>query len=778
MEHKSDYNLNGLTEAEVKERIERGETNEAKETTSRTYAEIIRSNVFTLFNAILGTLLVVILLFGSIRDALFGLVLIGNTLIGIVQEIRAKRTLDRLSLLSAPKARVIRDGKHFEIPASAIVLDDVLELFLGDQILVDGVVLTSQALEVDESLLTGESVPVTKTPGDAVLSGSFVVAGSGVIRATKVGANAYARRLAAEARRFSPVRSELQDSINTILRYLTWIIIPTALVLLASQLRSHISLRDAVTGSAAGIIGMIPQGLVLLTSAAFAVSVISLGRRNVLVQQLPAVEVLARVDVLCLDKTGTLTEGILSFNRIEVLDSQKEKDVAQALSALAAEASYQNPTLGAIAAAFPASQGWRAAKSIPFSSARKWSGTSFEGHGTWVLGAPEVLLDKATRDDPVLKRVTDLAESGSRVLLLLRSDADLTGGTLPGDLKPVALVVLEEKVRPDAAATLHYFEEQDVAIKIISGDNPSTVAAVCRRAGLKNIADPVDARHLPKDPNVVAKMIEDGVVFGRVTPHQKQMMIKALQAKGHVVAMTGDGVNDVLALKDADLGIAMGSGAPATKAIAEIILLDGKFATLPGVVAEGRRVIANIERVANLFITKTAWATLITIIIALANWPFPFLPRQLTLIDALTIGTPAFFLSLAPNKKRYRPGFIKRVLRFAIPIGSLAALASLVSHILARAYPGVNLVQARTVTTLVLIAVGIWILTIVARPLTLWRAGLIATLVGALAITLGVPAIRRFLALEIPVMPVVYEAAAVTAIAIVAIETTWRLTRE
>jgi len=777
MEYKNNYNLDGLTDAEVKDRVERGETNKVKETTSRTYAEIISSNIFTLFNAILGTLLVIILLFGSIRDALFGLVLIGNTLIGIVQEVRAKRTLDRLTLLSAPKARVIRGGERYEITVSAVVLDDVLELSPGDQIVVDGVVLTSQGLEVDESLLTGESVPVTKSPGDTVLSGSFVVAGSGAIRATKVGANAYARKLAAEARHFSPVRSELQDSINTILRSITWIIIPTALLLLTSQLRSHILLRDAVTGSAAGIIGMIPQGLVLLTSAAFAVSVISLGRRNVLVQQLPAVEVLARVDILCLDKTGTITEGILSFNRIEALDSEKEDDPARALGALAAEPAYRNPTLGAIAAAVPAPQGWRVTNSIPFSPARKWSAAGFSGHGTWVLGAPEVLLDKATPDNPVLKRVTYLAESGSRVLLLSRSDTGLTEENLPGDLKPVALVILEEKVRPDAATTLRYFGDQGVAIKIISGDNPNTVATVSERAGLKNIGNPVDGRHLPENQNDLAKIMDEGTVFGRVTPHQKQMMIKALQAKGHVVAMTGDGVNDVLALKDADLGIAMGSGAPATKSVAEIVLLNGEFATLPGVVAEGRRVIANIERVANLFITKTAWATLITITIALVNWPFPFLPRQLTLIDALTIGTPAFFLSFAPNKKRYRPGFIKRVLRFAIPIGFLAALASLVSYILARAHPGVTVVQARTITTLVLIAVGIWILTIIVRPFTFWRASLIAAMAGTLTITLAAPAIRWFLALELPVMPVLYQATAVTGFAIIAIETIWRLAR-
>ncbi len=768
--------LNGLTEAEVKDRIERGETNKIVERTSRTYAEIIKSNVFTLFNAILGTLLVIILLFGSIRDALFGLVLISNTLIGVIQEIRAKRTLDRLSLLVAPKALVVRDGKQYEIPLEDVVLGDVLELKPGDQVAADGMVLSSEGLEVDESLLTGESEPVTKIPGDRVLSGSFIVAGSGKFQATEIGANAYAQKLASEARRFSPANSELQGGINIILRYITWIIIPTALLLLASQLKSNISLRDAVSGSAAGIIGMIPQGLVLLTSVAFAVSVVSLGRRKVLTQQLAAVEILARVDTLCLDKTGTITEGILSFNRIEALDSETEAE--QALGALAAKATYRNPTLGAIAAALPAPKGWQVTGYAPFSSARKWSGASFSRYGTWILGAPEVLLAGTTLGNPVLKRVTALAESGLRVLLLSKSNATLKDEILPSDLKPAALVILEEKVRPDAATTLRYFDEQGVAIKVISGDNPDTVASVAARAGVANVGEPVDARRLPKDLKSLADIVDERTVFGRVTPQQKQMMIKALQSKGHVVAMTGDGVNDVLALKDADLGIAMGSGTAATRSIAEIILLDGRFATLPNVVAEGRRVIANIERVANLFITKTAWATLITVIIVLIGWPFPFLPRHLTLIDALTIGTPALFLSLVPSKKRYHPGFIARVLRFTIPAGSVAALASLISYALARVYPEVNLVQARTVATLVLILIGFWVLTIVARPLTFWRIFLITAMVGSLAIVLGMPTVRDFLALDLPGLAVLYRAAAVTGFAIVLIEAIWRLIRQ
>ncbi len=772
MIHKNDKSLTGLTETEVRERIARGAVNEVQRTTGRTYGEIIRSNVFTLFNAILSVLLIVILLFGSIQDALFGLVLVSNALIGIIQEVRAKLTLDRLTLLSAPKARVIRDGTQREVPMGNVVLDDLLVLQPGDQVVADGPVLESQGLTVDESLLTGESDPVVKALEDTVLSGSFVVAGAGIMRASKIGAEAYARKLASEAKRFSPVRSELEEGINIILRYITWIMIPTALALLIRQLSLHLPLRDAVSGSVAGIVGMVPQGLVLLTSAAFAVSIITLGRRKVLVQQLPAVEVLARVDVLCLDKTGTITEGALAFDHLETLDS--EQDATQALGALAAGSSFQNPTLAAIAASVAAPKEWHTVDAVPFSSARKWSGARFQEHGTWVLGAPEMLLGSADSDNPVLKRVTTLAESGARVLLLARSDAPFEDEALPGSLKPAAIVILEEKIRPNAADTLRYFDEQGVVIKVISGDNPNTVAAVAMRAGVKNVGEPVDARSLPADLNELAQVIEEHTVFGRVTPQQKREMVKALQSRGHVVAMTGDGVNDVLALKDADLGIAMGSGTTASKSIAEIVLLDNDFSTLPGVVAEGRRVIANIERVANLFVAKTAYITLITIAIAALGWLYPFLPRHLTLIDALTIGTPAFLLSFAPSKKRYRPGFISRVLRFTIPVGAIAGLAVVISYGIVRSYPGVSLVQEYTVTTLVLISIGFWVLATVSRPLTIWRIILIVSLIGALALVLAVPPVRQFFALSVPGWNVLQIPAIITGLAIILLTLTVR----
>ncbi len=584
----------GLTAAQVAERVARGETNDTGERTSRTYGEIVRANVFTRFNAILGTMLVVILAVGSPADGLFGIVLVANALIGIVQEIRAKRTLDQLAVLSAPKARIIRDGKLEDHDVEDLVLDDLLELRTGDQVPADGEVKTAEGLEIDESLLTGESDAVDKSAGSDVMSGSIVVAGSGRFQATAVGENSYARKLATEARRFALTRSELVDGINYLLRLIQFALFPIAGVLLWRQLSKN-PVNEALTGTVAGVVGMVPEGLVLLTSLAFGIAAVTLARRNVLVQELPAVEGLARVDVVCLDKTGTLTEGDVVFDSLEVLDGADEALVDQALGALAADEN-RNATLKAIGEAFPTpgdqtSGNWARTGAIPFSSARKWSAAAFGPHGAWVIGAPEMILADSP-DDPVRRRADEIASEGKRVLLLAGAAGDLAGETLPSGIRPASLVMLAEKIRPDAADTLRYFAEQGVELKVISGDNPRTVAAVARRVGLEGADQAFDARNLPEDRGELAEVLEHHSVFGRVTPQQKRGMVAALQSKGHVVAMTGDGVNDALALKDADIGIAMGSGAAATRAVAQLVLIDGKFSTMPGVVAEGRRVIA------------------------------------------------------------------------------------------------------------------------------------------------------------------------------------------
>jgi len=734
----------GLSSAQVAERRSRGLTNAGGERTSRSVADILRANILTRFNLILGVLLAVILAVGQPQDALFGIVLVANALIGIGQELRAKRTLDRLAVLSAPRVRVIRDGAPRDIAVDELVADDLVELRAGDQLVADGVVRDSASLEADESLLTGESEPVDKRVGDQLLSGSFVAAGSGDYQATGVGAEAYARKLAAQARRFTLVRSELVAGINQILRYVTWAIPPVAALLVVSQLHSHETVREGATSTVAGLVGMVPQGLVLLTSIAFGAAAVALAGRRVLVQQLPAVEGLARVDVVCLDKTGTLTDGTVVFDSLIRLDDQAPAEAA--LGALADDEA-RNATLAAIGQAFAPPQGWARQDAVPFSSARKWSAASFAVHGAWVLGAPEIVL--AGSPDGLLSRAADLAASGRRVLALAHADGPLNGQALPPGLRPVAFIVLAERLRSDAPQTIAYFAAQGVALKVISGDSPRTVSAVAARAGILRAGDPVDARNLPEDPGPLGTLLEEHSVFGRVTPHQKESMVKALQARGHTVAMTGDGVNDVLALKLADIGVAMGTGAPATKAVAELVLLDDRFATLPGVVAEGRRVTANIERVANLFITKTVWATLLAVAAGAALIPYPFLPRHLTIIDTLAIGVPAFFLALAPNRRRYLPGFVGRVLRFAVPAGLIVAAATFSAYALARAR-GLPLAEQRTAATLVALILSLCALALLAMPLTWRRIALLVAALAAFVLLFPVPAVRRFYALQLP----------------------------
>jgi len=732
----------GLTSREVASRVDEGKVNESNVQSSRTFGQIVRANVFTRFNAILGVLLAVILVVGPIHDGLFGIVLVANMAIGIIQEVRAKRTLDRLTLLAAPRATVVRDGRLTELAVEELVLDDMVALRPGAQIVVDAEVVGGTGLEVDESLLSGESAPQVREPGDEVLSGSFVSAGSGWSRAIRVGPDAYAARLAHQARRFTLVRSDLRAGVDRILQLVTWVIVPTAALLVTSQLLNNPNIADAIRGSVAGVGSMVPEGLVLLASVAMAVSVLRLGRRNVLVQELAAVETLARVDTVCLDKTGTLTQGVMTVSATEILD--EEAPAAAALGALAAVDPAPNATLRAVATTYPAPDGWHADVVVPFSSARKWSAATFGPQGTWVLGAPDVLAPDG------VERGADRAAAGDRVLLLARSSGLSEGDNpVPADLDPVALVILEDLLRPDATETLAFFERQGVTLKVISGDNPVTVAAIAARVGLVGSADALDARHLPDDPEALADVAEATTVFGRVQPQQKRALVAALQSRGHVVAMTGDGVNDVLALKDADIGVALGAGSSAARAVAQLVLLDNSFGSLPAVVAEGRRVIANVERVANLFVTKTVYATLLAVAVGVARLPFPFLPRQLTVISSLTIGIPAFLLALGPNTDRARPGFLQRVASFALPVGTVAAVATFVAYALARA-EGVDLAGARTSATCVLCAIGLWVLALLYRPLTVARRGLLVAMATAFGVVIVVPGLRGFYGLSLP----------------------------
>ncbi|MDT0613785.1 HAD-IC family P-type ATPase [Streptomyces lancefieldiae] len=767
----------GLTAAQVAERIARGEVNDVPVRSSRSLADIVRANVFTRFNAIIGVLWVIMLFVAPIQDSLFGFVILANTAIGIIQEWRAKKTLDSLALIGEVRPTVRRDGKAAEVSTSEIVLDDVIETGPGDKIVVDGVCVEADGLEIDESLLTGEADPVVKQPGDQVMSGSFVVAGGGAFRATKVGREAYAAQLAEEASRFTLVQSELRSGISTILKYVTWMMVPTAIGLILSQLLAKDDeLDDSIARTVGGIVPMVPEGLVLLTSVAFAIGVVRLGRKQCLVQELPAIEGLARVDTVCLDKTGTLTEGGMDVTELRTLDGADETYVRTVLGALGESDPRPNASLRAVIEAYPAADDWRCTESLPFSSARKYSGATFgEGDGTsstWLLGAPDVLL---AEDDPALAETGWLNEQGLRVLLLARAARDLDDPEVAEGVTATALVVLEQRLRPDAADTLRYFDEQNVRAKVISGDNAVSVGAVAGKLGLTGAT--IDARRLPAERDDMAEALEEGTVFGRVTPQQKRDMVGALQSRGHTVAMTGDGVNDVLALKDADIGVAMGSGSEATRAVAQIVLLNNSFATLPSVVAEGRRVIGNITRVATLFLVKTVYSVLLAVLVVCSQVEYPFLPRHLTLLSTLTIGVPAFFLALAPNRERAKPHFVRRVMRYAIPGGVVAAAATFATYLVARQhYSGPGALDAETsAATLTLFLVSMWVLAIIARPYTWWRVGLVAAMGAAFLVVLGVPWLQEFFALKLVGVTMPWTAVGIAVGAAAALELLWRL---
>ena len=791
------YLAQGLSFKQVAQARAAGETNEFDNSSSRSIVAILRANVFTIFNAILASAVVVVLAVGSWKDAVFGFVLLLNTLTGTIAELRAKRALDNLAVLAAPTAHVIRDGEAKDIEVSQVVLGELLQLRSGDQVPADGQVLSSNGCEIDESILTGESVAVRKHENDQVLSGTTVIGGSARIRVTAVGEHSYANRLAVEARKYSVVTSELQEGTNRVLTWISWVIVPMTLLLLWSQLRVAGGIggaigsgqwKAAVVLAVAGVVGMVPQGLVLLTSVNFAAAAMTLARRKVLVQELPAVEVLARVDMLCLDKTGTLTSGAVELDHIEsclgggtaagkVSDGSvafgsgaddaaggsagtdavaSADDAARAALAYLVGGSEANATAGAIATGLTGLEPAQARYAIAFNSARKWSAVQTQA-GAYVLGAPEIVLagsadsgstGSGSTDDAALERVKALAGMGKRVLVLAHSNQSLDQSenpTLPKDLTAALLVVLAEQVRPDAAQTLDYFKRQGVAVRVISGDNPVTVAAIAAHLGLRNPdgGEPVgvDARTLPaiEDTEALADALEKHTVFGRVTPEQKRAFVNALKSRGHTVAMTGDGVNDALALKDADLGIAMGNAAPATKAVSRLVLLNSQFDALPSVVAEGRRVIANMERVASLFLTKTMWAALLAAVVAITGFVYPFLPRQLTIVSSLTIGIPAFVLALAPTNQRYRAGFLARVLRLSVPAGVIVVVGVLCAR-LTLILMGSNRNQISSVCTLVLVAGGLWLLSLTARPWVWWRAALVVIMsAAALAVVLLAP---------------------------------------
>jgi cation-transporting ATPase E len=746
--------VTGLSDADVAQRVADGKTNDVPTRAARSVSEIVRANVFTRINAILGVLFAIVLSTGSIINGAFGILIIANSAIGIVQELRAKQTLDKLAIVGQAKPLVRRQSGTTALMPSQVVLDDIIELGPGDQIVVDGDVVEQANLEVDESLLTGEADPIDKTTGDHVMSGSFVVAGSGAYRATKVGKQAYAAKLADEASKYTLVKSELRTGINKILQFITYLLIPAGLLTIYTQLfTTHAGWRRSVLAMVGALVPMVPEGLVLMTSLAFAVGVIRLGRRQCLVNELPAIEGLARVDVVCADKTGTLTENGMRVADVKQLDKAAVGDV---LARLAADDPRPNASMRAIAEAYKMPPEWTATAVAPFKSATKWSGASYDEHGNWVIGAPDVLLAPGSA---AAEQAEQIGASGMRVLLLGSSDLPADDSDAPGAVTPVALVVLEQRIRPDARETLDYFAAQNVSIKVISGDNAVSVGAVAATLGLEGHT--LDARQLPDDQQSLADTLDEYTTFGRVRPDQKRAMVHALQSRGHTVAMTGDGVNDVLALKDADIGVAMGSGSSASRAVAQIVLLDNSFATLPYVVGEGRRVIGNIERVSNLFLTKTVYSVLLAILVGLGGLAskvfhsdpllFPFQPIHVTIAAWFTIGIPAFILSLAPNHERAKPGFVRRVMTSALPSGLVVGTATFVSYLVAyqgRAAGPVEQTQASTAALITLLVTALWVLAVVARPYQWWRVALVAASASAYVVIFSVPLARKTFMLD------------------------------
>ncbi|MGV8847978.1 MAG: HAD-IC family P-type ATPase [Propionibacteriaceae bacterium] len=765
--------LVGLTRAEVEARVAAGETNAVVEVTSRPLSEIVKANVFTRFNALLGALLVLVLITGSYKNALFGIALVVNSLLGIGQEWHAKRKLDSLAVLHAPTAVVLRDGRPVEVPSGQVVLGDTVALRPGDQVCADGVVLSADNLELNESNLTGESDAVPKSLSDPVSSGTAVEAGSGWYRADVVGAEAGAQQLAAEAKKFTRAHSEVQHSTNVLLRWLTWVVLVMLPISAWSQWRaiSDEGWREVVLRTAAGMVGLVPEGLVVLTTLAFLLAAVQLTRRQALVQELPAVEGLARVDVICVDKTGTLTEGEIRFVGLTVVDGETEDEVRAVLAALAHD-SVGNQTSRALAHALP-DAGLDVGERAAFSSARKWSGGVVSGQA-WLLGAPDVLLASTTPDPALADRVHELSDLGRRVLLLARADSLPAADQQPTGVRAAAVVELAELVRDDARQTLDYFRDQGVRVIVISGDTPRTVAAVGREVGL-DVGEPVDARTLPEDPEELAELVERTTVFGRVTPGQKRALVRALQSRGHVVAMTGDGVNDVLALKDADIGIAMGNGAQATKAVAQLVLLDSKFSHLPSVLAEGRRLIGNVERVASLFVTKNVMSAVSILAAAFFGVAYPFLPSQLTLVSTLTIGIPAAALALGPNTRRYEPGFLRRVLAISVPAGVVAGISAFAVYAAIGPGGGTD-PRASTAALTALLVTSFWLLGCLARPYQWWKVAVIVAMVALAALAYVTSLGRSFFGIELASGAVWYGLLA-GAIGAVVVELAYRLSR-
>ena len=665
--------FHGLSSAEVEERVRMEHTNRTNTSASKSVSDIVKEHSLTYFNFLNLFLAVLVALTGQFKNMTFMGVIIINTAIGIVQELKVKKLIDQISVMTVSRTKVIREGVTREIDVNDVVIDDVILVESGEQVCADCRLLDSTGVEVNESMLTGESRPVKKQTGDELMSGSYLVSGSGVAKVFHVGENNYAATLARKARIKKRASSQMQEIIKKIIKIDGVLLIPVGILLYLSQKGIAETTSDAIVNTVAGVIGMIPEGLVLLTSISFVLGVGRLARKKALVQEMEAIEALARVNVLCLDKTGTITTGKLDVVEVVPLKEHTGEEVTEIMRELTWVFDDVNSTQDALRKKFKKAQNWKAQEKIPFSSDRKYRAVSFEEHGGFALGAPEFL---APEDTELMEKVNQYSAEGLRVLLLASAKVLEEEGKVE-EVKPAALIVIEDQIRPEAKDTFAYFREQQVDIKVLSGDNPVTVSQIAGKAGLEGAEQYMDARNLPEDFEELRETVEKYSVFGRVRPEQKQNIIKACQANGKVAGMVGDGVNDVLALKDADCGIAMAAGSDAAKQVAHIVLLDSNFASMTNIVGEGRTIISNIEKVSSLYLTKTIYSVLLCLIFIFWQKEYPFIPIQLSWISGVAIGVPSFLLTLEQNQNSISRGFLRHVMRVALP-AALTMVATLV----------------------------------------------------------------------------------------------------
>ena len=726
----------GLTSAEVQEKISAGLVNGELDVKTKSFKQIVKDNLFTLFNLVNLILFICILISGSLKNGLFFLIVIWNFLIGVFQEVRAKQIIEKLSILSAPKAYVLRDGKIETIQVKDILLGDIMQLKNGYQICADAVVLDGEC-QVNESLITGESTPILKKAGDHLLSGSFLISGKVMAEVEHIGQDNYVNKITLGAKYYKKSTSVIMKSVKTIVKFAAIMIVPMAALLVWKNFFVVAQpFSQAMVAVVAAVSAMIPGGLVLLVSIVLAVSVVRLSMHKALAQDLYCVENLARVDVLCLDKTGTITEGVMKVENIIPLAGHDVSAIETGLKDIALYLQDENSTAQAVRTHFNISMDEvERAKApdgsvlVPFSSDKKWSMIYLEGQGSIIMGAPEFILGEGAGEfESIISEYTSRAK---RVLLYAVSDerpaAD--GQTLPGHLKPAGFIVIGDRVRADAGATLDYFEDENVNIKVISGDNPVTVSMVAREAGLKGAENYIDASSLTTYEEIEA-VVEKYTVFGRVTPYQKLDLIKALKAHGHTVAMTGDGANDVLALKEADCSIAMQSGSEAARNVSNLVLMDSNFASLPLVVAEGRKSINNLQRSASLYLTKTIYAILLAIVFMFVAFAYPFENIQITLIGSFTIGMPSFLLALEPNKNRIRHHFLRNVFINAIPSGVMTAAAIVFTTVYASNVLNASTEQISTIATFTALLAGYIVIFDICGRLNLWKAGLMVLIIG------------------------------------------------